>query len=201
MDRLTDLADRIGAAYARAAAAMEAALEPWLLGLLARFTFAAVLFGYYWNAALTKIEPGLFGWLSIRDAAYFQIIPPVVEAYGYNASAVPTFPWGLIVAAGTYAEFVLPVLIVSGLVTRLAAAGMIVFVIVQSWVDIAFHGADAATIGALFDRHSGSVIMDQRTMWVFLLAYLVVKGAGLFSLDALLRRRFGEARHATPARA
>lgn len=198
MARLVDLAERVAGLHVRAAHAFEAALDPWLPGLLARLTFAAVLFGYYWNAALTKIEPGLFGWLFIRDAAWFQILPPVVEAHGYDVAAVPTFPWGLIVFAGTYAEFILPVLIVAGLATRIAAAGMIVFVVVQSHVDIAFHGADEATVGALFDRHPGSVIMDQRALWVFLLSCLVVKGAGLASVDALLLRRIKEVRHAPP---
>jgi putative oxidoreductase len=125
VDRLIDLADSLTSACARAAAAVEAALEPWLLGLLARLTFAAVLFGYYWASALTKIGDGALGVFTLSDGAYFQIVPPVVEAHGYDASAVPVLPWGLIVAVGTYAEFVLPVLIVLGLATRLAALGMI----------------------------------------------------------------------------
>jgi putative oxidoreductase len=200
MDRLVALTQSVAGRYARLVAAVEAALEPWLLGLTARLIFAAVLFGYYWSSALTKIEAGLFGWLQVRDAAYWQMLPPVVEAYGYDVSAVPTFPWGLIVALGTYAEFLLPALIVAGLATRIAAVGMIVFVLVQSYVDVAFHGVDAATLGALFDRHPGSAILDQRALWLFLLGYLAVKGAGLVSFDALLRRRIGEARHTAPAR-
>jgi putative oxidoreductase len=102
---------------------------------------------------------------------------------------VPVLPWGLIVALGTYAEFLLPVLIVAGLATRPAALGMIGFTLVQSWVDVAFHGADATTLGALFDRDPAGVILDQRALWLFLYAYLAVKGAGAVSLDALLRRR------------
>ena len=167
---------------------IERALDGWFLGLAARFAFAGVLFGYYWNSALTKIEPGLFGFLSIRDAAYFQMLPPIVEAYGYDVSQIPTFPWGLVVTLGTYSEFLLPVLIVAGLFTRIAAFGMIVFVFVQSYVDIAFHGVDDATVGSLFDRIPGSAIMDQRTLWLFLLGFLVVKGAGAISVDGLLRR-------------
>jgi putative oxidoreductase len=170
-------------------AALERTLEGWFLGLFARLVFAAVLFGYYWNSALTKVGDGLSGFFTVADAAYFQIVPPVVEAAGYDASAVAIFPWGLIVAAGTYAEFLLPVLIVLGLLTRLSALGMIVFVVVQSYVDIAFHGADATTIGALFDRFPNAVILDQRALWVFLFGYLVVKGAGAVSLDAVLTRR------------
>lgn len=182
------------------ARAMERALEGWFLSLAARFAFAAVLFGYYWNSALTKIGDGAFGFLSITDAAYFQIVPPVVEAAGYDASAVPFLPWGMVVWLGTYSEFLLPVLIVAGLFTRLAALGMLVFVVVQSYVDIAFHGVDAATIGALFDREATSAIADQRLLWALLLVTLIVKGGGLVSVDALvghvLRARKHEARPA-----
>ncbi|TVQ59691.1 MAG: DoxX family protein [Rhodobacteraceae bacterium] len=173
----------------RAFAALDRAAGDWAPGLLARCVFAAVLLVYFWNAAATKVEPGLLGFLSIRPAAYFQILPPVVEAYGYDVSAIPFLPWGAIVRLGTYAEFVLPLLIVLGLATRLAALGMIVFVLVQSYVDIAFHGVDAATIGAWFDRHADSAILDQRALWMVPLVYLVLKGAGAVSLDALLGRR------------
>ncbi|TVR82098.1 MAG: DoxX family protein [Rhodospirillales bacterium] len=188
MGRLADFVVRL---HDRVFGVVERGLDGWFLGLAARFAFAGVLFGYYWNSALTKIEPGLFGFFRIRDAAYFQILPPVVEAYGYNPSAVPTVPWGIVVALGTYAEFLLPVLIVAGLFTRIAALGMIVFVVVQSYVDIAFHGVDAKTVGSLFDRFPDSAIMDQRTLWLFLLSVLVVKGAGAVSVDGLLRRLRG----------
>ena len=182
---LIRLLGRLGALAAR----IEARLDPWAPGLAARAIFAAVLFGYYWNSALTKIGDGVPGVFSIADAAYVQIVPPVVEAYGYDVSAVPVWPWGLVVAAGTYAEFVLPVLIVLGLATRPAALGMIGFTVVQSVVDVAFHGVDAATRGALFDRDPAGAILDQRALWLFLYACLAVKGAGAVSLDALVRRR------------
>ncbi len=149
---------------------------------------------YYLNSAATKVGDGVAGFFSIGDNAYFQIVPKVVEAHGYDATAVPFFPYDLIVAFGTYAEFLLPVLIVLGLATRLAALGMIGFVVVQSYVDITAHGADAETIGAWFDNLAGAAILDQRALWVFLLATLVVKGAGRVSLDALacrLRHRAG----------
>ncbi|MEM6440097.1 MAG: DoxX family protein [Pseudomonadota bacterium] len=167
----------------------ERLLDGWLPGLAARFVFAAVLFGYYWNSALTKIGDGVLGVFQVSDGAYFQIVPPVVEAAGYDASAVAFLPWGLIVTLGTYSEFVLPILIVIGLFTRLAALGMLVFVVVQSYVDIAFHGVDAETIGVLFDRLPSSTILDQRALWAFLLLMLVVKGGGVLSADHLLLRR------------
>ena len=160
----------------------------WLPGLAARFVFAAVIFGYYWNAALTKIDGSIF---SLSTGAYAQIIPPIIEAAGYDKSAVP-LPWTLLVYAGTYAEFILPVLLVIGLFGRLAALGMIGFIFVQSYVDLTFHGVDAETAGAWFDRFPDAVIFDQRLLWLFPLLYLVLKGPGLLSVDALLGRLFGQ---------
>lgn len=182
------LAGRVAAAHKAIFARIEAALDGWFLGLTARLVFAAVLLAYYLNSFATKVGDGVLGVFSIQDGAYFQILPSVVEAYDYNAAAVPFFPWDLIVFAGTYSELLLPLLIVVGLFTRLAALGMIGFVLVQSYVDIAFHGVDAETVGALFDRFPDAAITDQRALWVFLLAVLAVKGAGTVSLDALLRR-------------
>jgi putative oxidoreductase len=101
---------------------------------------------------------------------------------------VPLIPWDLIVYLGTYSEFLLPLLIVIGLLTRVAALGMIVFVAVQSYVDIVFHHADPETIGAFFDRLSDATILDQRALWVFLLTYLVIRGPGRVSVDHLLYR-------------
>lgn len=161
----------------------------WLPGLAARFVFLATLFGYYWNAALTKIDGSIF---ELSTGAYAQIIPPIIEAAGYDKSAV-ALPWTALVYAGTYAEFVLPILLVIGLFGRLAAFGMIGFVIVQSYVDLTFHGVDAETAGAWFDRFPDSIIYDQRLLWLFPLIYLVLKGPGLVSVDALLGRVFKRA--------
>jgi len=176
------------ALHTRLADAVGPIADRWLLGLLARFAFAAVLLVYFLNSALTKFDGGPF---TIAAAAYFQIVPPVVEAAGYDHTQVAFIPWGLLVYAGSYAEVILPVLIILGLFTRLAALGMIGFVLVQSFVDIAFHMADAAAIGAWFDNLSSAAIIDQRTLWVFLLLYLVLKGPGLLSADHVLKRRFG----------
>ena len=150
IDNLVDLHDRF---FGR----LEATLDGWFLGLFARFAFAGVLLVYFWNAALTKLGSGLFGLVQLSPGAYMQIVPGAMEAAGYDPSAL-AIHHHLIVYAGTYAEFILPALIVLGLFTRLAAIGMMVFVAVQSYVDIAFHGADEKTIGALFDRFADSAI-------------------------------------------
>ena len=176
------------ALHSRVAETLSLAADRWLMGLLARLVFAAVLLVYFLNSALTKFDGGPF---SIADAAYFQIVPTVVEAAGYDASKVAFFPWDLIVLAGSHGEVILPLLIVIGLFTRIAAAGMIVFVAVQSYVDIAFHKVGAETIGAWFDNISGAAIMDQRTLWVLLFLYLTLKGPGLISVDHILGKRFG----------
>jgi putative oxidoreductase len=170
---------------------VERTLGAWFLGLAARFVFAAVLLGYYLNSALTKVGTGFPGALTPTDSAYVQILPAVMERVGYDSSKIEFFPYGLIVHAGTYAEFILPVLIVIGLFTRLASLGMISFVVVQTYVDIAFHGADQATIGSLFDRIATSAIADQRTLWVFVLVYLVLRGPGPISVDGCLGRSAG----------
>jgi len=171
--------------YTQITGAIERLTDGWLLGLLARFLFAAVLFVYFFNSAMTKFS----GWpLFIDDAAYFQILPPIVEAAGYDVSQVSFIPWGLIVFAGSHGEIILPLLLVLGLFTRIAALGMIVFVVVQSYVDIVFHGVDAATIGSWFDNLSNAAILDQRALWVFLFIYLAFKGPGKISLDYVLGR-------------
>ena len=124
-------------------------------------------------------------------SAYVTIFPRAFEAVGYDASQFGLFHWA-VAFAGTWAEIILPVLIVAGLLTRLAALGMIGFVIVQSWVDIVGHGLAPADIGAWFDRVPSSVILDQRAFWVFLLLVLVFRGAGPLSLDRLFVEAFGQ---------
>lgn len=171
--------------YRRAVAGLDTAADS--LPLLARLVFAGVLAQYFWASALTKLDSFPFG-LSL--GAYAQIFPRTLEAAAYDTSALGFGHW-LIAIAGTYAEFLLPAAIILGLATRLAALGMIGFVVVQSAVDIVGHKASAATIGAWFDRDSASLIADQRALWFVLLAILVLRGAGALSLDRLAARRFG----------
>jgi len=164
-------------------------LGDWLLPLGARFVFAATLLIYYWKSGLTKLGDGLFGLFNPSVGAYAQIFPKQFEAVGYDASQLSIFHWAVVVA-GTWAEFILPALIVLGLATRLASIGMIGFVVMQSLTDVYGHGQnDIKTLGAWFDRFPDGVILDQRLFWVFVLSFLVIKGAGAISLDAILRRR------------
>ncbi|MCW9043673.1 MAG: DoxX family protein [Pseudopelagicola sp.] len=161
-----------------------------LLPILARLIFAGVLLGYFWASGLTKIGDGLLGFATPSTGAYVQIFPRAFEAVGYDSTQLSLFQH-LVVRAGTWAEFLLPALIVLGLFTRLAALGMIGFVTLQSLTDLYGHGglAHPETLGAWFDRIPDAAILDQRAFWVFLFLVLLIKGAGPVSLDRALSRR------------
>jgi putative oxidoreductase len=165
---------------------------PAILPSLGRFVFAAVLLFYFWNSALTKIGPGPFGFLHPSVAAYAQIFPKTMESVGFDISQLGLFHWAVAVA-GTVAEFALPAMIVLGLLTRLAALGMVGFVLVQSWVDIHGHGVSTETIGRWFDGPSDSALMDQRALWMVVFAALILLGGGPLSLDRLLFHRLASA--------
>lgn len=173
--------------YSCIIAGMNRLLDTWFLPTLARFTFVAVLLLYFWNSAKTKLGDGIFGFLHPSDNAYFAIFPKAFEAAGYDSSTLGGFHW-IIAVTGTIGEFILPLLLFLGLFTRLAALGMVGFVLVQSCVDITGHGKTGQDLGAWFDGAPGSLIMDQRLLWIVLFAIMITKGAGPFSLDWVLKR-------------
>ena len=149
---------------------------------LARFVFVAVLFMYFINSGLTKIPDGIGNLFSPSFNAFAQIYPKGAEALSYDITQASSFQKAVILG-GTWAEFILPVLILLGLFTRAAAFGMIGFVIVQSATDIIGHGAES---GLWFDNLSNAAILDQRAFWIFVLLYLVFRGGGPFSLDRVI---------------
>ena len=149
---------------------------------LARLVFAAVLLVYYWNSAGTKIDGSIF---SPSSGAFAQIFPAAAEAVLYDVTQLNIFQ-RLVIFAGTVAEYILPLLILIGIFTRLAALGTIGFIWVQTIVDVTGHGV---AFGGLFDSAIG--LVDQRVMWSFLMLVLVLKGAGALSVDAILGRIFG----------
>lgn len=169
--------------HARIFGALETYLAPALLPSLARLLFMGVLFMYYWNAGLTKTGEGVMGLFQLSPGAYIQILPRAVEAAGYDPMALGALARGTVLV-GTWTEFVLPILLAVGLFTRLAALGMIGFVLVQTWVDVTGHGA---VLGMWFDRHADGLI-DVRALWIFPLLVLVLRGGGPISVDALLGR-------------
>ncbi|WP_323784925.1 DoxX family protein [Thalassovita sp.] len=167
----------------------------WVLPTLARFLFAASLLGYFWASAATKLGDGVFGVFSPSTGAYAQIFPKAFEAVGYDSGQLGLYHWAVTVS-GTWAEFLLPTVIVLGLFTRLASLGMIGFIVVQSLTDLFGHGGiqHSETLGAWFDRMPDGVILDQRGFWMLALIVLVMKGAGPLSLDRLLLRNVASVR-------
>lgn len=151
-----------------------------VLPLLARLVFAGSLFLFFINSAMTKFGSHL---LSPSIGGYAQILPLKAAANGYNPTAFNWLDW-LIVMAGTYGEIILPLMIIFGLFTRLAAVGMLGFIFVMTVVDVTGHGV---AIGRIFD-HQATGILDQRMFWGFLLVTLVATGGGKISLDGLFER-------------
>ncbi len=158
----------------------------WALPLAARLVFLGVLAGYFWASAATKFDSFPFG---ISDGAYGQIFPRAFDAVGFDSAQLGIFH-KLIAMLGSWAEIALPLAIVLGIATRAAALGMMGFIFVQSLTDIFGHGVDGVTIGTWFDRDAGSLIADQRALWMLLLLILVLRGAGKFSLDQAFARKF-----------
>ncbi|MEO1191200.1 MAG: DoxX family protein [Pseudomonadota bacterium] len=170
--------------------------EGWFLTTLARFLFLLVLFDFFFNSAMTKLGDGFFGFLTLSDGAYWQIVPGMVQAAGFQPGNVG-FLGDLIVFFGTWSEIILPILIVAGLFTRLSAIGMIGFIVVMTWVDLSHGTLTPEAIGTFFDPKADG-LWDRRVLWVFLLLVLAVKGPGPLSLDRLfgwlLRRRVASQR-------
>lgn len=184
------LAHRLFAGAETVSAALDRLSAP-LLPSAARLVFIAVLLPYFWASALTKIGPGLFGVFHPTTGAYAQIFPRAMEAVGFDASQLGLYPY-LVTVAGTAAEFLLPLLIALGLLTRPAALVMMGFVLVQSLTDVWGHGVGGDTLGRLFDRDPGSLILDQRLFWMLLLTILLLKGGGPLALDRAIKPRLAQ---------
>jgi len=157
-----------------------------VLPSLARCVFGVTLLLFFWTSALTKFGDGLAGLVRPSIGAYAQILPRSFEAVGYDPSAMGVVAWA-IVLAGSWAEVVLPLLIVLGFMTRPAALGMIGFILVMSVVDVLGHGVP---LGSLLDGDPKSLVPDQRVFWIFPLLVMVFMGPGPLSLDRLFLRRW-----------
>lgn len=168
ISKYTDLVDRLENA-------------DWLLPTLARVVFILVFLVYFVNSAMLKIDGSIF---SPSSGAFGQIFPKAAEAVLWDVSQMNIFQ-RLVIFAGTLAEFVLPALIALGLFTRLAALGMIGFTLVQTLVDVTGHG-----VGLGQWLNNAPELIDTRTLWVFLFAVLLIKGAGPFSVDGVLSMIF-----------
>ena len=131
---------------------------------VALFVMRVALAGVFWRSGRTKVEEGSL--LSISDTTRFLF----EEEY----SGVP-LPPDLAAVMATYAEHLFPVLLVIGLLTRLSALALLgmtmviqLFVYPQEWWQV-------------------------HILWTAMCLVLIVRGGGLFSLDALLARRAADA--------
>lgn len=126
-----------------------------LLLLFVRIALA----GVFWRSGRTKVEEG--SWLSVSDST--------LTLFGDDPfNKVPLLPSELAAYLTTYAEHVLPILLVLGLFTRLSALALLgmtlviqIFVFPDAWWPV----------------HS---------LWVALALVLIVRGGGGLSVDARL---------------
>lgn len=117
------------------------------------------LAGIFWRSGQSKVVEGT--WLQVSDATRYL--------FENDYSGVP-LPPDFAATASTYAEHLFPVLLVIGLGTRFSAAALLVmtmviqiFVFPEAWWTV-------------------------HVIWVALCLVLIVRGGGLFSLDAALAR-------------
>ena len=136
-------------------------------GIMLLFVRVA-LAGIFWRSARTKVEEGSL--LEVSENALFQF-----SEEPFNN--VPILNGDLGAYVTTYAEHFLPILIVLGLFTRIGATGLLIMTMVIQ----------------LFVFTEGAVWWQTHILWVALALTLIVRGGGIFSLDALLTRKRGEA--------
>lgn len=129
---------------------------PWIESgalLLTRLALA----GVFWRSGRSKVVEG--SWLTIDETQYF-----LFDEFGLPLSNE------IMVPATTYAEFVLPILVAAGLLTRLSALGLLAMTLVIQLLVFP---------EAWWPTHS---------LWAALALVLISRGGGLFSLDAALVR-------------
>lgn len=121
-----------------------------------------VLGGIFWRSGQTKVVEG----------TWFQVSDGTLELFRTEYSGVPLPPEFAAVLANA-AEHVLPALLLLGLFSRLSALGLLgmtltiqFFVYPEEW-------------------------WAQHSLWAALALVLILRGGGMFSLDALLARRRG----------
>ncbi len=119
------------------------------------------LAGIFWRSYQTKVEEGT--WLTISEVQYF--------IFENEFAGLPLSP-EIAVPMATYAEFLFPILLVIGLASRFSAAAlMIMALVIQIFVF------------PTMDHFLGWAITV-----IALAAFIISRGAGMFSLDALIAK-------------
>lgn len=117
------------------------------------------LAGVFWRSWQTKVVEG----------GVLQIDPAQYDLFASEFSGLPLDPV-IAVPLTAYAEHLFPILLLLGLATRLSAGALLVMtLVIQIFV----------FPDAWWPVHS---------LWVAMAAILIVRGGGLFSLDAIIAR-------------
>ncbi len=134
----------------------------WPESLLLVFV-RVVLGGIFWRSGQAKVEEG----------TWFQVTDGTVELFRTEYAGVPILPPEFAAVLANAAEHVLPALLLVGLFTRFSALALLgmtltiqFFVYPDAW----------------WPEHS---------LWTALALILILRGGGLFSLDAFLARKRG----------
>ena len=128
-------------------------------GLALLLTRVAVA-GVFWRSGRTKVVDG--SWLDVSGTTHFL--------FETEYAGVP-LPAAIAAPMPTYAEHLFPVLLLLGLATRFSALSLLVMtLVIQLFV----------YPDAWWNVH---------LLWVAMTATLISRGAGLFSLDAVLAAR------------
>ena len=126
---------------------------------LALFLLRVALAGVFWRSGQTKLIEG----------GFLQIDPSQYDLFASEFSGLPLAP-AIAVPVTVLAEHLFPALLLLGLATRGAAAALLVMtLVIQLFV----------FPDAWWPVHS---------LWAGMAAVLIVRGGGLFSLDALAAR-------------
>ena len=99
-----------------------------------------------------------------------------------NEYHVPLLPPHVAAVLGTFGELFFPALLILGLFTRVAALGLFavnLLAVVSYWHVLGQDGYEAA--------------LAQHVLWGYMLAVVLLCGAGALSLDHLLEKRAGRA--------
>lgn len=131
--------------------------------LVSRIAIASV----FWRSVQTKIT----GWEVFGQSLQFFNLSSgtfLLFQYEYN---LPVLPYRFAAYAGTFAEFLFPILIIIGLGTRFAALGLL--------------GVTAVIQFLVFPE-----AWPTHILWFGLLIYLLKQGGGVVSLDYLIRKKF-----------
>lgn len=135
----------------------------WVAGRLpegiALLLLRLALAGVFWRSGQTKLVEG----------TWFQIDPSQYELFATEFSGLPLDP-SIAVPLTAFAEHVFPALLLAGLATRFSAGALLVMtLVIQIFV----------FPDAWWPVHS---------LWTAMAAILIVRGGGLFSIDAVVDR-------------